>query len=121
MKREYIKDLRKNDRLRKHLAKYMARHCFRNTELENLHAGIAPSSKAGDYSDVKVVSPFGEIPWTGVSRFNDDEMKTLMIDVVDHCYEFLSLLFASPQGNRLVALLKERDAVPRWNEPQLPT
>jgi hypothetical protein len=39
----------------------MARECFRNTELEDYHAGMFPSSKAGDYSDVKVVSPFGKI------------------------------------------------------------
>jgi len=43
------------------LAKLIAFECFRNTELENLHAGKFPSSKTGDYSDVKVVSPYGEI------------------------------------------------------------
>lgn len=32
-----------------------------NTELEDLHAGISPSSKTGDYTDVKVVTPYGEI------------------------------------------------------------
>ena len=44
------------------LAKHRVHECFRNSELENLHAGIVPDSKAGDYSDVKVVTPFGEIP-----------------------------------------------------------
>ena len=34
-----------------------------NTELEDLHAGISPSSKTGDYTDVKVVTPYGEIKW----------------------------------------------------------
>src|SRR6266404_9748741 len=45
------------------LAIGMAVYCVRNTFLEDLHAGTVPSSKAGDYSDVKVVSPYGEIPW----------------------------------------------------------
>lgn len=53
----------------------------RNSEIENLHAGTSPSSKTGDYSDVKVVSPYGEIPWNEVSRFSDPEMRTLMLDI----------------------------------------
>jgi hypothetical protein len=39
----------------------MALECFRNSELENLHAGKFSSSKTGDYSDVKVISPDREI------------------------------------------------------------
>src|SRR6516165_11754862 len=69
--------------LQQRLAKYMVLHCFRNSMLEDLHAGISPSSAAGDYSDITVTSPYGVIPWNNVSRFNDDEMKRLMIDVVD--------------------------------------
>jgi len=47
----------------KQLALGMAVMCVRNTFLEDLHAGAGPSSKTEDYSDVKVVSPFGEIEW----------------------------------------------------------
>ena len=72
----------------------MARDCFRNTMLEDFHARTYPSSETGDYSDVKVVSPYGEIPWNRMSRLSDEEMKTLMIDVVDHCYAFLVELLA---------------------------
>ena len=64
----------------------MVLQCFRNSMLEDLHAGTSPSSAAGDYSDVTVSSPFGVIPWAKVSRLNDDEMKRLMIDVVDRAY-----------------------------------
>ena len=46
-----------------------------NTPLEDLHAGTFPSSKTGDYSDVRVVTPYGEIPWNAVSRLSDEEMK----------------------------------------------
>jgi hypothetical protein len=55
------------------LAKLMALHCFPNSKLENLHAGKSPRSKTGDYTDVKVVTPYGEIPWNEVSRLNDDD------------------------------------------------
>ena len=72
-----------NNVLRGRLAKLMALECFRNSELENLHASKLPSSQTGDYSDVKIVSPYGEIAWNDVARLDDDEMKTLMIDVVD--------------------------------------
>jgi hypothetical protein len=42
-------------------------------------------------SDVKVVSPDGEIDWNELSRVSDAEMKALMIDVVDR---------ATGQGSR---------------------
>jgi hypothetical protein len=43
----------------KRLAKYLAQQCFRNTMLEDLHAGIVPDSQTGDYTDVVVRSPYG--------------------------------------------------------------
>ena len=81
-----------NELVRKRLAKIMALECFRNSKLEDLHAGIYPSSQSGD-SEVKVVTPYGKISWERLGRFSDDELKVLMIDVVDRCYQFLSELF----------------------------
>jgi hypothetical protein len=78
-----LNEIQHNEALRKRLAKLMANDCFQNTKLEDFHSGKYPSSKTGDYSDVKVVSPFGEIPWKELSRLSDEEMKTLMIDVVN--------------------------------------
>lgn len=52
----------------------------RNT-LENLHAGTFPQSKIGDYSDVKVVTPYEEIPWNELSRISDVEMGPLKDDM----------------------------------------
>jgi hypothetical protein len=69
--------------LQQRLAKFLVLQCFRNSRLEVLHAGTSPSSASGDYSDVSVSSPYGVILWQEVSRLNDDEMKRLMIDVVD--------------------------------------
>lgn len=105
--------------LQQRLAKYMVLHCFRNSMLEDLHAGISPSSAAGDYSDVTVSSPYGVIPWPKLSRLNDDEMKRLMIDVVDRAYRFIHTLFDETAGGELLALLAQRDPLPRWNEPTL--
>jgi hypothetical protein len=47
---------------------------------------------------VKVVPPFGEMPWKELSRLSDDEMKILMIDAINQCYKFLSELFVSAKG-----------------------
>jgi hypothetical protein len=79
--------------------------------LDDLHSGISPSSKTGDYSDVKVVSPYGEIPWTNVARISDNEMRALMIAAVDLAYT----VFLHPE------LLKGpwgADAARHWNRPR---
>jgi len=82
-------ELKSNPVLRAHLVKFVALECFRNSKLEEPHMGKSPRSKTGDYSDVKVVTPYGEIPWNDLSRLNDDEMKELMIDVVTAAGPFL--------------------------------
>jgi len=104
--------------LQKRLAKYLVQRCFRNSVLEDLHAGIAPDSKAGDYSDVVVSTPFGEIPWSKLSRFDDKEIKTLMIDVVQKTYEFIQELFNVESGGEILLRLAARDAVPQWEDPK---
>ena len=80
-----------SDRLRHDLiARVIGEVGVRNSSvLEDLHAGTTPDSATGDYSDVKVVSPYGEIPWTALSRISDEEMKVLMKDVVDRIFTFL--------------------------------
>ena len=105
--------------LQQRLAKYLVLQCFRNSVLEDLHAGISPSSASGDYSDVSVSSPYGVIPWTKVSRLNDDEMKRLMIDVVDRAYRFIHTLFNEITGGELLLRLTQSDPVPQWEEPTL--
>jgi len=104
--------------LQKRLAKYLVHRCFRNSVLEDLHAGIAPDSKTGDYSDVVVCTPFGEIPWRKLSRFDDAEMKTLMIDVVQKSYEFIRELLNDGKNGELLLQLAARDPLPRWEDPK---
>jgi hypothetical protein len=85
------------------LAKAITALCVRNTFLENLHSGTSPWSKTGDYSDVKVVTPYGEIPWDKLSRISDEEMKRLMQEIVNKVYTFLcrqfELLLLEPFAN----------------------
>ena len=71
----------------------LVNHCVRNTFLEDLHAGTSPSSKTGDFSDVKVVTPYGEIPWNHLSRLSDEEMKKLMKEFVNKVYSMLHYCF----------------------------
>jgi ligand-binding SRPBCC domain-containing protein len=87
----------------------------------DLHAGIAPDSQIGDYTDVVVRSPYGEIPWPNLSRLNDEEMKALMIDVVNKTYHALIVLFDDRLGGELIKILAQRDFLPHWNEPTLTT
>jgi hypothetical protein len=58
--------------------------------LEDLHSGITPSSKTGDYSDVKVVSPYGEILWKDLSRISDKEMRLLMLSMENYIHNMFS-------------------------------
>jgi hypothetical protein len=102
--------------LRQRLVKYLVLQCFRNSMLEDLHGGISPSSASGDYSDVTVSSPCGVIPWPRVSRLNDDEIRRLMIDVVDRRYRFIHTLYDENTGGQLLLSLAHRDPLPQWKE-----
>jgi hypothetical protein len=86
--------------------------------LEHLHSGEVPISESGDYSDVKVITPDREIPWSDLSRFDNNEMKAMMIDVVNHCDQVLAILFSTPLGDKLIEELGKRDLVPNWNDPE---
>jgi hypothetical protein len=102
------------------LAKALAVLCVRHTFLENLHAGEAVVSKAGDFSDVKVVTSDREIPWNEVSRISQEEMKTLMKQVVDKLYTVLMSL----ENEEAMDLVFRRghDYTHHWDDPEfLPT
>jgi hypothetical protein len=82
---------------------------FRNAGLEELHTGVSPATAVGDYSDVKVVTPYGEIAWADVARLDNAEMKALMIEVVDRVFTILRHPepFLAPM------------AAQHWNRPSL--
>ena len=52
-----------------------------------------------------------------MSRLSDEEMKALMIDVVNKTYRALRLLFDNRTGDELIEILAQRDVVPQWNDP----
>jgi len=78
-----------NQETAKRLALGMAVLCVRNTCIEDIHAGIEPHSQAGDFSDARVVTQDGEIPWNKLSRIRDDEMREFTKQVVDRIYTVL--------------------------------
>ena len=76
-------------RIAAQLARLMAVICVRNSRLEDLHAGRVPVSRTGDGSDIFVQDAEGNrIPWSEVSRIDDDEMRALMREIVDRLYTF---------------------------------
>jgi hypothetical protein len=88
-----LAELKNNETLRKSLAKFMARECFRSSpSLEDMHTE---------------------------GKIGQEDMKELMIDVVNRTYLLLSVL-ASSNGSEVVEILKEHDMVPKWNEPDMP-
>ena len=103
-------------------AKTMAAACVRRGYLEKLHSGVTPVSRSGDYSDVKVIDAEGrEIPWNEVSRINQDEMRTLMIGVVNRIHTFLARTLFSAKEDTTFHQAIDRAAVPwtkAWDEPQ---
>ncbi len=74
------------------IARFLALHGVRDSILENLHSGTFPGSETGGYSDVKVVTPYGEIPWAQISRISDQEMRALMLDIEKRIYRALEIL-----------------------------
>jgi len=91
MDTDLIREIRENDILRKRLAKWMARFCFRNSKLEELH-----------------------------NRISDEDMKALMIDCVNRCYAFLVVVSDPKATSSLVDMLKQEDTLPQWDEPEMP-
>jgi hypothetical protein len=90
---EQLAELKSNETLRKRLAKFIARECFRSSpKLEDMHAE---------------------------GKIGQEDMRELMIDVVNRTYLFLSVL-ASKNGREVIEILEESDMVPKWNDPEMP-
>jgi hypothetical protein len=104
--------------MQKRLAKHLVLTCFRNSVLEDLHAGTIPASMTGDYSDVFVHTPYGDIPWNNLSRIDNAEMKAMMVDVVNRTYQFIQELFDEECSADLILKLAEKDSTPDWNDPE---
>lgn len=115
----YHPAMRKEDeeRIAARLAKVMAMICVRNTKLEDIHAGVVPVTKTGDYSDVFVLDAEGrKIPWPKVSHIDDAQMRELMKEIVNRLYTF-QMRIDDPEFQ---AWIDRWDVVSRkWDEPEL--
>ena len=105
-----------NEVIAKRLALSMALMCVRNTCIEDIHAGVEPCSKAGDFSDAKLVTSYGEIPWNNLSRIRNDEMRDFMKQVVDRLYTVLLRLDDPEFVDRMDQYA--RRATAKWDEPR---
>lgn len=115
----YHPAMRKADekRIAARLAKVMAMMCVRNTKLENLHAGLVPVTKTGDYSDVVVVDADGrKIPWPEVSHIDDAQMRELMKEIVNRLYTF-HMRIDDPEFHAWVD--RWAAVAEKWDEPEL--
>lgn len=104
-------------RIAAQIAKVIAMICVRNSRIEDLHAGQVPVTRTGDWSDVVVIDAAGNrIPWADVSRIDDNEMRTLMRDVVNRLYTF----HLKPDDPTLRAEVERWMSVAdHWDEPEL--
>jgi hypothetical protein len=105
-----------NEQIASRLALGMAVWCVRNTCIEDIHAGVEPHSQAGDCSDVKVVTPYGEIPWNKLSRISNDEMRAFMKQVVDRLYTVFLRLDDPAFVKRMDQYSRRTTAA--WDAPQ---
>ena len=104
-------------RIAARLAQLMAMICVRNTGIEELHAGTVPVTHTGDYSDVFITDADGrQIRWSDASHLDDDQMRSLMRQIVDRLYTFH--LKADDQGFR-DHLDRWLTVAERWDEPKL--
>ena|ERR1035437_1097094 len=93
--------IKKNPLILKRLAKYLVQQCFRNTVIEDYHAGYGL-----DRSKSKA------------SRITQAEMKALMIEAVEKTYSYLWVLFQDDIGLSWLADFAAADPVAYWNEPE---
>jgi hypothetical protein len=117
-KDDAVKALITDPVMQQRIAKHLVLKCFRNSVLEELHTGKVPASKTGDYSDVIVHTPFGQIPWNELSRFDNAEMKALMVDVVNRTYHLVQEIFDQERGGNLLLQLAAKDPAPGWEDPK---
>lgn len=99
------------------IIKLMVLLCVRNTSIEDIHAGLTPITRTGDYTDVKIIDGDGrEIPWNDASRISQDEMKQFMKNVVNRLYTFDKLI-QTPDFIR--ALAPFESSVHQWDDPAM--
>ena len=106
-----------DDALQSLLIRTMVLTCVRNTAIEDIHGGLTPVTKTGDYSDVTVIDADGRrIPWPDVSHIDDEQMRDLMRQVVDRLHTFT---VRSGEPDFLDRIAPWMNVASRWDEPKL--
>ena len=106
-----------DDALQSLLVRTMVLVCVRNSKIEDIHAGLTPVTKTGDYSDVTVIDADGRrIAWPDVSHIDDEQMRDLMRQVVDRLHTFTA---RSGEPNFLDRIAPWIGVASRWDEPKL--
>ena len=99
------------------LVRTMALLCVRHSVIEDIHAGLVPVTRIGDYTDVTVINADGlRIPWPEVSHFDDNAMRDLMRQVVNRLYTF-EIRAKDPDFLERIELWAQ--VASRWDEPKL--
>ena len=115
----YHPAIRKEDeeRIAAKLAKVMTMMSVRNTKLDDIHAGVVPVTKTGDYTDVVALDAEGRrIPWPEVSHIDDTQMRELMKEVVNRLYTFH---MKCDDGEFRKHLDRWMTVADKWDEPEL--
>ena len=86
------------------IAKGLAAFAFRNSHLEYLHSGKRCPTCAGDPT---------------FSRISDDEMRSLMIDVVNRTYWALKVKKENPSLFQAFIVYEATTYAQDWNDPEV--
>ena len=108
------------DKENKLVAKLLTHHGYRNSPIEDIHAGRWPKDKDGNFAknkDVIVTTKDGtSIPWNECSRINDTEMKHLNKTIYNQIYTLLTMLEKGiPEHKKWWFWSGGED----WDEPEL--
>ncbi len=115
----FMNNRNKEERALAQATRQLVVNCVRNTVLEHFHAGRAPVTKTGDYSDIKIIDAEGtEITWNEASRITDSEMKEFIKQVVNRTYTFLNF-WEDDEFQELMA--RYNFSTSKWDAPQTDT
>ena len=99
------------------LVRTMVLLCVRHSVIEDIHAGLVPITRTGDYTDVTVTDADGrQIPWPEVSHIDDNAMRDFMRQVVDRVYTFE---VRAKDPGFLERIERWAQIASRWDEPKL--
>ena len=103
-------------------AKLLTIHGYRNSPIEDIHAGNWPKLPNGEYApveDVIVTTKMGGtvVPWAECSRISDSEMKHLNKTIYNQIYTLLTLYMEGTLQK--IPNFMSASSGGNWDEPEL--